>query len=165
MRRLVVLNTWMWSFRDDPDMVRKARMASGTIGRYCYANVSLRVLTPYAFGDRTKLTPRIHQQYLAPFRDPESRERVLWPLARAMLGSGRYYDSLWLMRDRLRGRPALIVWGMKDPAFQPPLLERWRATLPQATVVELPVGHWPQEESPEEVTRAMQDFLAGRDRS
>ena len=105
VRRLVVLNTWMWSFRDDPDMIRKARMASGTIGRllYRYANFSLRVLTPYAYGDRTKLTPRIHQQYLAPFRDPESRERVLWPLARAMLGSGRYYDSLWLMRDRLKG--------------------------------------------------------------
>lgn len=43
VRRLVVLNTWMWSFRDDPDMVRKARMASGTIGRllYRYANLSL----------------------------------------------------------------------------------------------------------------------------
>jgi len=53
-----------------------------------------------------------------------------------------------------------VVWGMKDPAFQPPLLERWRATLPQATVVRLPVGHWPQEECPDEVTREMQDFLA-----
>jgi haloalkane dehalogenase len=162
VRRLVVLNTWMWSFRDDAEMVRKARMASGTIGRllYRYANFSLRVLTPYAYGDRTKLTPRIHQQYLAPFQDPESRERVLWALARAMLGSDRYYDSLWLMRDRLKGMPALVVWGLKDAAFQPSLLERWRATLPQATVVELPVGHWPQEESPDKVTPAMQDFLA-----
>jgi haloalkane dehalogenase len=64
------------------------------------------------------------------------------------------------MRDRLKGMPSLVVWGLKDPAFQPPLLERWRATLPQATIVRLPVGHWPQEESPDEVTRAMQDFLA-----
>ena len=162
VRRLVLLNTWMWSFRDDAAMMRKGRMASGTIGRllYRYANFSLRVLTPYAYGDRAKLTPRIHQQYLAPFRDRESRERVLWPLARAILGAGRYYDSLWLMRDRLKGMPTLIVWGMKDPAFQPRLLERWRATLPQATVVRLPVGHWPQEESPDEVARAMQDFLA-----
>ena len=75
VRRLVLLNTWMWSFRDDAEMMRKGRMASGTIGRllYRYANFSLRVLTPYAYGDRAKLTPRIHQQYLAPFRDPESR--------------------------------------------------------------------------------------------
>jgi len=162
VRRLVVMNTWMWSFHDDPEMVRKARMASGTIGRllYRYANFSLRVLTPYAYGDRTKLTPQIHRQYLAPFRDPESRERVLWPLARAILGSARYYDSLWLMRDRLKGMPALVVWGIKDPAFPPPLLERWRSTLPQASVVELPVGHWPQEEAPDDVTRAIERFLA-----
>ena len=162
VRRLVVLNSWMWSFDDDPEMVRKARMASGTVGRllYRYANVSLRVLTPYAFADRKKLTPRIHQQYLAPFRDPESRERVLWPLARAILQSSRYYDSLWLLRERLRGVPALVVWGMKDPAFQPVQLARWKAALPQATILELPVGHWPQEESPSEVVRAMQGFLA-----
>jgi haloalkane dehalogenase len=161
VRRLVLLNTWMWSFGDDPAMVRKGRLASGTIGRllYRYANVSLRVLTPYAYADRTKLTPRIHQQYLAPFRDPESRERVLWPLARAILGSARYYDSLWLMRDRLKGVPALVVWGMKDAAFQPALLDRWRHVLPRATIVELPVGHWPQEEAPDRVTGAMQNFL------
>jgi haloalkane dehalogenase len=159
VRQLVVLNSWMWSFADDPEM---ARMASGGVGRllYRYANFSLRVLAPYAYADRTKLTPRIHQQYLAPFRDPESRERVLWPLARAILGSGRFYESLWLLRDRLRGVPALAVWGMKDPAFQPSQLARWKAVLPQATVLELPVGHWPQEESPPEVVRAMQDFLA-----
>jgi haloalkane dehalogenase len=162
VRQLVVLNSWMWSFADDPEMARKARMASGGVGRllYRYANFSLRVLAPYAYADRTKLTPRIHQQYLAPFRDPESRERVLWPLARAILGSGRFYESLWLLRDRLRGVPALVVWGMKDPAFQPSQLARWKAALPEATVLELPVGHWPQEESPPEVVRAMQDFLA-----
>jgi haloalkane dehalogenase len=161
VRRLVVLNTWMWSFDDDPEMVRKARMASGSVGRllYRYANFSLRVLTPYAYADRAKLTPRIHQQYLAPFREPESREHVLWPLARAILGSSRYYDSLWRMRERLVSVPALVIWGMKDPAFHPTQLARWKATLPQATVLELPVGHWPQEESPGEVVGAIQNFV------
>jgi pimeloyl-ACP methyl ester carboxylesterase len=48
---------------------------------------------------------------------------------------------------------------MKDPAFQPPQLTRWKAALPRAVVLELPVGHWPQEESPGEVVRAMQEFL------
>jgi haloalkane dehalogenase len=162
VRRLVVVNTWMWRFDDDPEMARKARVASGGVGRllYRYANFSLRVLAPYAYADRTKLTPRIHQQYLAPFRDRESRERVLWPLARAILASSRHYDSLWRMRDRLLSVPALVIWGTKDPAFQPSQLARWRAALPQARVLELPVGHWPQEESPAEVVRAVQGFLA-----
>ena len=28
--------------------------------------------------------------------------------------------------------PVLIVWGMKDSAFQPYQLERWRSLLPDA---------------------------------
>jgi pimeloyl-ACP methyl ester carboxylesterase len=164
VRRLVLLNTWMWSFDDDPDMVRKGRIAGGRLGRllYRYANFSLRVLTPSVYADRKKLTRRIHEQYLAPFRDLDSRERVLWPLARAILGSSGYYDSLWRQREQLRELPALIVWGTRDSAFQPSLLQRWRQVLPEATVVELPVGHWPQEEAPDQVTGAMHSFLDPR---
>jgi haloalkane dehalogenase len=161
VRRLVLLNTWMWSFADDPEMTRRAKLAGGRLGRflYRYANLSLRVITPSAYADRGKLTRRIHEQYLAPFRDIDARGRVLWPLAHALLGSGGYYDSLWRRREQLRAIPTLIIWGVKDPAFRPSLLARWRAVLPDASVVELPVGHWPQEEAPEQVTRALQAFL------
>ncbi len=161
VRRLILVNTWMWSVEADPPMRRNARLAGGRVGRwlYTYANLSLRVLLPSAYANRRKLTPLIHQHYLAPFRDLESRGRVLWPLARALLGSGEYYDSLWRKRERLLGVPTLIIWGMKDPAFRPSLLARWRAALPAARVVELPVGHWPQEEAPEQVTGAIRDFL------
>ena len=164
VRRLVLLNTWMWSFEEDPAMVKTARLAGGGLGRllYRYANLSLRVLMPSAYADRRKLTPAVHQQYLAPFRDLDSRERVLWALARALLGSSAYYDALWQRRARLREIPALVIWGMRDVAFKPPLLERWRGTLPHATVVELPVGHWPQEEAPDRVTSALRSFLDHR---
>jgi haloalkane dehalogenase len=161
VRRLVLLNTWMWSFADDPGMVRRGKIAGGRVGRllYRYANFSLRVLMPSVYADTQKLTARIYEQYLTPFRDLDSRERVLWPLARAILGSSAYYDSLWRERDRLRDVPALIIWGTKDSAFRPSLLERWHQALPQAAVVELPVGHWPHEEAPDDVARAMQSFL------
>jgi haloalkane dehalogenase len=145
-------------------MVRKGKIAAGHLGRllYRYANFSLRVLTPSVYADRRKLTPRIHRQYLTPFQDLDSRERVLWPLARAILGSGAYYDSLWRRRGQLSDIPALIIWGTKDSAFRPSLLERWRQVLPQATVVALPVGHWPHEEAPDRVASAMQTFLDRR---
>lgn len=164
VRRLVLFNTWMWSFDDDPAMARAARMAGGGLGRllYRYANVSLRLLMPSAYGDRRKLTPRVHQQYLAPFEDRDSRQRVLWALARALLGSSAYYDSLWRQRERLRELPALVIWGTKDSVFKPTMLERWRAALPHATVVDLPVGHWPQEEAPDRVLDAMRSFLDHR---
>ena len=161
VRRLVVINSWMWSFAGDADMERKGRIAGGRLGRFLYrwANFSLRVITPSAYADRSTLTPAIHRQYLAPFPDRWSRGAVLWPLARALLGSGAHYDRLWSMRDRLRTIPTLIIWGMKDPAFGPHQLERWRSALPHARVVELPVGHWPHEEAPAEVLDAVQRFL------
>jgi haloalkane dehalogenase len=162
VRRLVLLNTWMWSFEDDPDMQRKGRLAGGALGRFLYRrlNFSLRVLTPQAYGDRRKLTPAIHAQYLAPFPDADSRGRVLWPLARAINGSSAFYRSLWERRDRLSGIPTLIVWGMRDAALRPSLLARWRQALPAARVLELPrAGHWPHEEAPVEVADAVEDFL------
>jgi hypothetical protein len=38
-----------------------------------YANPSLRVIMPGAYGDRRKLTPAIHRQYLALFRSIRAR--------------------------------------------------------------------------------------------
>jgi haloalkane dehalogenase len=162
VRRLVLINTWLWSFAGDREMEKKAKLAGSGLGRFLYrwANLSLRVIMPAAYGDRRRLTPAIHRQYLDRFPDRWSRGAVLWPLAKALLGSSSYYESLWRQRDRLRGRPALILWGMKDSAFRPDQLQRWREVLPEAHVVELPdAGHWPHEEAPDRVIDAIRRFL------
>jgi len=162
VERLVVLNSWMWSFADDPEMTKRARMVSGALGRFLYRrlNASLRLIVPSAYGDRRKLTKAIHRQYLAAFPDADSRERVLWALARALTGSSAFYEGLWQRRQRLAAIPTLIVWGMKDTAFRPHLLARWRRALPHATVVELAeAGHWPHEEQPEGVIGALRAFV------
>ena len=162
VERLVVLNSWMWSFADDPEMTKRARMVSGALGRFLYRrlNASLRLIVPSAYGDRRKLTKAIHRQYLEAFPDADSRERVLWALARALTGSSAFYEGLWQRRQRLAAIPTLIVWGMKDTAFRPHLLARWRRALPHATVVELAeAGHWPHEEQPEGVIGAVQAFV------
>jgi haloalkane dehalogenase len=165
VQRLVIINSWMWSFTGDRDMEQKGRIAGGAVGKFLYrwANMSLRVLTPYAYGNRRKLTPEIHRQYLERFPDRWSRGVVLWPLARAILGSSDSYDSLWRDRGKLRDRPALILWGLADKAFPPRMLARWREALPQARVVELAAsGHWPHEEEPELVVEELRKFLAER---
>jgi haloalkane dehalogenase len=164
VKRVVLVNTWLWSFEGDKEMEKKAAMAGGALGRflYRYGNFSLKVLTPYAYGDRKKLTPAIHKQYLDRFPDTWSRGAVLWPLAKALLGSSAHYRGLWEKRAALRKVPLLIVWGLKDRAFEPRLLARWREEFPQAQVFELKEsGHWPHEEEPEAVIRALRAFLAG----
>lgn len=162
VRRLVIINSWMWSFAGDHEMEKHARLAGGALGRFLYQwmNFSLRVLMPYAYGDRRQLTREIHRQYLDRFPDHWSRATVLWRLAHALLGSSNYYDSLWRQREQLRGRPALILWGMRDRAFRPNQLARWRDTLPDARIVELTnAGHWPHEEAPAQVITELRAFL------
>jgi haloalkane dehalogenase len=163
VRRVVLLNTWLWSFADDPTMRRKARTAGGALGRFLYRrfNASLRLIAPSAYGDRSKLTRAIHRQYLAPFPDAWSREKVLWALARALLSSSDFYAGLWVKRAVFAAKPVLIVWGMKDTAFQPYVLNRWEQALPSAKVVRLEAsGHWPHEEEPERVLEAIREFVA-----
>jgi haloalkane dehalogenase len=160
--RLIVLNSWMWSFADDPLMRRRGRLAGGWLGRWLYkwANASLRLLVPSVYGDRRKLTRAIHRQYLAPFRDRRARVEVLWALARALNGSAAFYDQLWRGRAALAALPATVIWGMRDGAFRPPMLARWREALPAAEVVELAgAGHWPHEEEPEAVSAAVSRAL------
>ena len=162
VKRLVVLNSWAWSIARDPALAGKAKLAGSALGKWLYrwANFSLKVIMPSAYGEKAKLTPGLHAQYLAVFPDRESRGRVLWAFARALLGSSAFYDRIWQRRDRLQRLPTLIIWGVLDGALGPELLKRWRDALPAAEVVELPVGHWPQEEAPAEVTAALRRFLA-----
>lgn len=160
--RLVLLNTWMWPFDDDKEMANRGRMVSGAFGRWMYRhlNASLRVLMPSAYATRSLLTKGIHRQYLEPFRNPDDRVLVLWPLAYALLGSSAYYRELYSRIENLRAIPTSIIWGLKDTAFRPHLLERWRRELPEASVLALDnAGHWPHEEAPSEVAEAIAEFL------
>lgn len=163
--RVVILNSWMWPFDDDPEMTRKARLAEGALGRWLYrrANASLRIIMPSAYGNRKALTRAIHRQYLECFRNPDDRVRVLHTLARSLRGSRDYFARLRGEADRLRDLPVLVIWGMKDTAFRPSQLDRWIALVPSALVVRLPdSGHWPHEEEPDAVIHTISRWLGLR---
>ncbi|HUU36396.1 MAG TPA: alpha/beta fold hydrolase [Vicinamibacterales bacterium] len=158
LTHLVVLNSWMWSLADDTSMRRKARLASSMLGRWLYRrfNASLRLIMPSGYGDRRRLTPAVHGQYLALFPDAGSRERVLFTLAQSLLGSSAFYDGLWQRRARLADSDLHLIWGMRDSAFPPAMLARWQLAFPHAHTTALAdAGHWPHEEAPDLVVRAL----------
>ena len=162
LAHLVITNTWMWPLDDDAGMRRGARFIASPIGRWMYRrlNASLKLIMPSAYADKRRLTPAIHAQYLNVFPDAESRERVLFALAQSLLGSSAFYRSLWDRRDRLRGVDAHVLWGLKDSAFQPHILEQWKTALPRARVVTFDdAGHWPHEEAPDAYARALQAIV------
>jgi cis-3-alkyl-4-acyloxetan-2-one decarboxylase len=56
--------------------------------------------------------------------------------------------------------PVKLVWGMRDPVFQPVFLEQWCELFPNAQTVELAdASHFVVEDSPDAVTAAIEDFL------
>jgi haloalkane dehalogenase len=162
VKKVVLMNTWAWPLDDDPKLARGAKLIGGAMGRflYRYANASLKLIMPSAYGDKKKLTKEIHRRYLDVFRDRDARVLVLHALAKSLLGSSAHYQSLLDRIDRLAKLPVLIVWGMKDSAFQPYQLERWQRLLPSAQVVKIEgAGHWPHEEEPARVVTAIEHFL------
>lgn len=162
VRAFVLFNTWMWSLRGTPSE-RVSKLIGGPIGRFLYErlNFSPRVLVKAAFGHKRKLTKQVHGHYIDAFPTAASR-RGPWVLARELVGSSDWYENLWQRRDRIAGKPVLLLWGMKDPAFQPAALGRWKGTLTNARVVEFPdAGHFVQEEAPDASAREMRTFLSG----
>jgi haloalkane dehalogenase len=160
VKRLVLFNTWMWSFKGDRQYEWIGRALSGRLGRFLYEHwaFSLNVMFRRAMADKRRYTSAVHAQYQGPLRDPAARHAT-WIYAREVLGSGAWYGTLWQRRDRLARMPALLVWGMKDPAFAK-FLPRWRAALPNAEVLALPgVGHAPMEEAAAEIVPIISRFL------
>jgi haloalkane dehalogenase len=161
VRSLGSFKTRLWWFRGTP-AERASRVMGGPVGRFLYRrlNFSPRVLLRAVYGDKGKLTPSIHRQYTAPF--PTAASRVApWVLARELIGSSDWYEGLWARRELLADKPALLLWGLKDPTFGAAALERWRGALRRARTVEFPeAGHFVQEEAPEEAARAIREFLA-----
>jgi haloalkane dehalogenase len=156
VRRLVLFNTWMWSFADDRRVRLFGRLLGGRLGRVLYERFafSVRVMFRHAIAARARYTREVERHYLR-----AADGHATWVYAREVLGSSAWYDSLWQRRERIARMPALLLWGMKDPAFAG-CLPRWRALFERAQVIELAdCGHAPPEERAPEVLPFLGQFL------
>lgn len=161
IERLVLFNTWMWSIADDGAIARGATVAGSWVGRllYRHLNFPVKVLMPKVVGDRRVLTPEIVRHYAAPLASPDERMGA-WGCARALLQSSPWFDWLWSQRGRLRDKPMLLLWGLKDPTFGVRYLERWRSEFPDAQVHTFAAcGHFVPEEAAAEVGPLLEQFL------
>jgi haloalkane dehalogenase len=162
VRALVVLNSWLWPVEDDRSMRVFSRILGSRVGRALIRRFNLfaRWVMPAAYGDRSKLTPEVHEQYLRPLSTPTERE-ASWVFPRELLGSEAWLDSLWHRRDAIVDKPALFAFGMQDAAFAG-TLPRWRGLYPDARVLEYDdAGHYLQEERGSELGREIRTFLDG----
>jgi haloalkane dehalogenase len=161
VRKLVIMNTWLWSVKDDPFYARFSRLMKTPLGKFLYLQLAFspRVIMKQAFGDKTKLTKHIHQHYLKVFPTPESRRSTL-AYAKSFIDSDAFWLSLWERRETIQEIPALILWGMKDIAFKEKDLSRLETIFKNARTVRLEnVGHFVQEEVGEAILPSITNFL------
>lgn len=156
VRRLVVMNTWMWPL-DGGTFAVSAPLLGGPIGRFLYKHTDFefKVVVRSVYADKAKLTPQIEAHYRGPFDGT-----IGWTYARALGASRDWYASLWEKRAAIADHPALLLWGMQDSIFGAGL-SRFEEVFNDPTVIKLEnAGHFVQEEAAAEMLPHLREFLA-----
>lgn len=160
VKRLVVLNSWLWSSKTDTDYIKLSKMLKSPLlpFLYRYLNFSPKYILPKSFGDR-KIPDKTLMQYTKPFADKTQRNGAL-AFAKSLLEDQDWFEELWNSKQNISPKPALFIWGMKDPVIKPHYLEKFVSGFPLSRTIKLESsGHFPQEEEPVKVTEAIRNFL------
>lgn len=161
IKRVVLMNTWLWETAGNPDAQKVAKILNGGMGRFMYLklNFSPKVLLKQAFLDKAKLTKTIHHHYTKVFPSSKDRHGLL-KIGQALVGESDWYGQQWANMDKLKDKPFLILWGMKDAFIKPDYLNKWEDKLTNFRTVKVDCGHFVQEEAGDLLTREMKKFLA-----
>ena len=150
----IIGNTWAWPLERSGQKMFSTLMGGwpGQFAAWCCNGV---VRFFMSRGVERELSDAELAMYLAPFEARVSRGPThvfpaqLWD-ADAFLQS--VYDALPGLSDR----PALIVWGVEDFAFQEPERSRFEKMFPDHRTVLLEnAGHFIQEDAPNEIAAAV----------
>jgi haloalkane dehalogenase len=162
IKRLVVFNTTCWSLEGIKAAERFSGVMGSPFGRFLCRRLNAlpRFILPSVYGDRSRLTKAIHRQYVAPFPTPDSRQST-WVLVKSLIDQSDWMESIWAQRERLSGKPTLIIHGQKDPTFGPEKLARWQEAFPEHhTHTYAEVGHFVAEELGTGAVGPVHSFLA-----
>ena len=162
IKRLVILNTWMWPVSDDWYYQAFSGFMGGPPGRWLcrHFNAFVTFVMPTAYGDKAKLTTEILRHYTAALPTGDSRKGT-WVFPGQIIGSTNWLADLWARRDQLTAKPAMVAWGMKDIAFREKELRRWASIFPKATVTRyVKAGHFVQDEEGESIAPLIREFIA-----
>jgi haloalkane dehalogenase len=159
IKKLVILNTYLWSVENDPYYKKFSGFMGGWLGRFLIKNFNIfgNFFLTKVVGDKKSLPKHIHKHYYKHLATRQDRKGC-YTFPREVTKSGKWLDSLWQQREKINSIPTTFVWGMKDIAFREKELNYWIENWNHPKVIRLDkVGHYPQEEAPEEVIKALRE--------
>ncbi|HZZ83882.1 MAG TPA: alpha/beta fold hydrolase [Anaeromyxobacteraceae bacterium] len=161
-RALVIGNSWAWPVEGVPRIERFSRFMGGPVGGFLIRRLNFFVNAFVPAGiQRHKPSRAVMDAYRGPFARSASREPVhVFP--REILASRAYLAEVRRNLDRLRELPALLVWGDRDVAFRRAEREQFELLFPRhRTIVLRGAGHYIQEDAPEEIAAAIEEWWDG----
>jgi haloalkane dehalogenase len=160
VRRICLMNTWMWDLQDDPAMGKTAKSANGPLGSMTFLTMNAPAKAIRCMiADKARLTEDTCHAYAGPFLKAEDRHGA-FAVAKQMGDAGGWYAELWRNRDRFLETPMQMIWGMKDTTFGEKALNRIWHEFPLSDVVRLDgAGHALMEDNPRAVAHAIDGFM------
>ena len=154
----VLCNTWAWELPSFvPPFIREFRTEG--LGEILVLGGNLFVESiPGGMATR-QIDPVMMHAYRAPFPDYWSRLGMLaFQRDIPFTERDRSAGLMGSINDRLEKLdiPVTLVWGMRDPVFQPVFMDQWRDLFPDARVVELEdAAHFVPEDRPDALIEAL----------
>jgi cis-3-alkyl-4-acyloxetan-2-one decarboxylase len=162
LNAVVLMNTWAWELPSWlPPFIREFRTEG--LGEILALGGNLFVESIPGGMARRDVDPVMMDAYRAPFPDYWSRAGTLaFQREIPLTERDRSAPMISSIHERLPQLdvPVLLLWGMRDPVFQPVFLDQWRELFPNAEVAALEdASHFVVEDRPDAVIGAIERFL------
>jgi pimeloyl-ACP methyl ester carboxylesterase len=127
IKNLVILNSWLWSAKADPDYIKLSKILRSPLlpFLYRYLNFSPRFVLPQSFGDK-KISGKTLKNCTKPFANASERNGTL-AFAKSLLNDQDWFEEIWNKRGAISAKPTLFIWGIKDPVIKPHNLEKFQS--------------------------------------
>ncbi len=166
IKRLVILNTAAFFLPKKKRLPIRLQIARNLtfIAGPAILKFNLFAIAALYMAAQKKLDKKTKKALIAPYNSPENRLAILKFVQDIPLTPSDYSYSVVSNTERnlfrLRNKPMLICWGMKDFVFDADFLLQWRLRFPDARVYQFSqAGHYILEDIPEKVLKHINQFL------
>jgi haloalkane dehalogenase len=158
IRALVMGNTWYWPTEALHLKAFSWVFSTGYFqGMILKRNLLVDRLIPV--GVKYPLAPEVLEHYRGPFPTVDSRAGPAEMVRQLTLSNNWLAQLENGVRRKLAHVPLLLTWGVEDLAFTPAFMDTFRRDFAKARAIRLDAKHFIQEDTPGEVSRAIQEFL------